>query len=293
MPQVTVIYHSHNVEYLLRMQRHSRAVAMTTFYAERQLVKRADLATTVSRTDQDHFARLYGVRPVLLPNGVDTERFNALNLENVTRIKAAHQLDDHTLLFAGFYAYPPNREAIDFLVESLMPRLRDRYPSATLALTGGGAPYHEPWLKNVGSIPYDEFATFVAACGIAIAPIFSGSGTRLKILEALAAGLPIVATAKAAEGLSLTDGQDVVFARSADEFVARIGELFDNPALAEGLRIQGANTVAKFSWDTIVREFDRSVQPYLTGLSSLRPLTLPHVAWSDTESDKANRGCVD
>jgi glycosyltransferase involved in cell wall biosynthesis len=240
VPQARVIYHSHNVEYLLRSQRHSRAVAMLTRWAEAQLVRNADMATAVSQVDQDHFVRLYGVRPVLLPNGVDTARFGGGDLESVARMKAAHRFDERTLLFAGFYSYGPNREAIDFLVGSIMPTLRERYPLATLALTGGGAPYREPWLKNVGSIAYDDFAGFVAACGVAVAPIFSGSGTRLKILEAMAAGIPVVATEKAAEGLSLTHGKDILFARNADEFVRCVGELFDNPGLAAGLRERAA-----------------------------------------------------
>ena len=74
-------------------------------------------------------------------------------------------------------------------------------------------------------------------------------------------GLPVVATEKAAEGLSLTHGTDILFAHNTDQFIARIGELFDHPQLTEGLRRQAANTVTKFSWQTIVREFAQSVQP--------------------------------
>ena len=266
MPQVKIIYHSHNVEYLLRLQRHSSAISMITRWAEGYLVKSADLATAVSEIDQDHFARLYGVRPVLLPNGVDTERFGRSNLQNITRLKAAYQLNDQTLLFAGFYAYRPNREAIDFLVGSLMPKLRVRHPSATLALTGGGAPYHEPWLKNVGTIPYNDFASFVAACGIAVAPIFSGSGTRLKILEAQAAGLPVVATEKAAEGLSLTHGTDILFARNTDEFVNCLGELFDKPVCAAAMRERSALSVRRFSWHAIISDFERFLYPNRSAL---------------------------
>jgi glycosyltransferase involved in cell wall biosynthesis len=261
VPQARVIYHSHNVEYLLRSQRHRRAVAMLTRWAEAQLVKHADVATAVSKVDQDHFARLYGVRPILLPNGVDTARFRRTDPKGIARLKAAFRLDQRTLLFAGFYSYLPNREAIDFLVGSIMPALRERYESATLALTGGGAPYCEPWLKNVGSIAYEDFAAFVAACGVAVAPIFSGSGTRLKILEALAAGIPVVATEKAAEGLSLTHGKDILFANNTDEFVRCLGNLFDNPGFAAGLRERAAITVARFSWQTIVNEFERTLYP--------------------------------
>jgi glycosyltransferase involved in cell wall biosynthesis len=261
MPQIRIVYHSHNVEYLLRYQRHHRAIAVLTRWAEAKLVKHADLATAVSKVDQDHFARLYGVKPVLLPNGVDAARFEGVDSEGIVRFRSAFGLDQHTLLFAGFYSYAPNREAIDFLVRSMMPALRERYASATLALTGGGAPYHEPWLRNVGSIAYEDFAEFVAACAVAVAPIFSGSGTRLKILEAMAARIPVVATEKAAEGLDLKHGKDILFANTTDEFVGCIENLFYNPALAAGLRERAAMTVARFSWETIADEFERVLYP--------------------------------
>ena len=252
-PQTKVIYHSHNVEYLLRAQRHSRAVAILTRWAERWLIRNADIATAVSEVDQDHFTRLYGVRPMLLPNGADVARFANPDAGRVGCLKKLFHLDRHTLLFAGFYSYGPNREAINFLVRFVMPALREQYPSATLALTGGGAPYREPWLKNVGSIPYNDFPSFVAACGIAVAPIFSGSGTRLKILEAMAAGLPVVATEKAAEGLPLTNRKNILFASNAAEFVGCIVELFEYPVHAAALAKRATSAIAQFSWPTIVK----------------------------------------
>ena len=255
-PQATIVYHSHNVEFLLRSQRHGRAVAMLTRWAEAQLIEHADIATAVSEVDQGHFADLYGIKPMLLPNGVDVERFANPDPDTVDRLKKLYRLDQHTLLFAGFYAYHPNREAIDFLVRSVMPKLREQYPSATLALTGGGAPYDKPWIKNVGSIAYDDFASFVAACGIAVAPIFSGSGTRLKILEALAAGIPVVATEKAAEGLSLIHGEDILFASDRDEFISCLAAVFEHPGLKTSLRAQARATIEKCSWPHIIANLE-------------------------------------
>ncbi len=260
IPQTRVVYHSHNVEYLLRSTRNGRAVALLTRLAERRVVRDADLVTAVSEIDQAHLARLYGVTPILLPNGVDTKRFVPLESQTLASLRAKYGIDSRTLLFAGFYAYGPNREAIDFLVTSVMPALRQKYPSATLALTGGGAPYREPWTRNAGSLPYDDFAGFVGACGVAVAPIFSGSGTRLKILEAMAAGVPVVATEKAAEGLSLKNGEDILFARDRDEFVGRISELFDNPDFVARLRERARLKVAsKFTWDSIARKFQDDI----------------------------------
>ncbi len=260
LPEARVVYHSHNVEYLLRRNRNGRAIAALTRLAERRVLRGADLATAVSAVDQAHFARLYGVETAIVPNGVDAERFAGVGADAVARARAAHGLDDRTLLFSGFYAYPPNREAVDFIVTSVMPALRRRYPSATLALTGGGAPYHEPWLRNAGSVPYEDFAAFVAGCAVAIAPIFSGSGTRLKILEAMAAGVPVVATEKAVEGLGLRPREHFMPARSEQEFADAIAALFENPMLAAHLRIGARQMVnAQFVWSAIAGGLEQAI----------------------------------
>jgi len=256
IPQTKVVYHSHNVEYLLRSMRNGRAVALLTRLAEKRVVRDADLVTAVSEVYQSHFARLYGVKPIPLPNGVDTKRFAPLDRQTIASLRAKYGIDSRTLVFAGFYAYGPNREAIDFLVASVVPALRQRHPSATLALTGGGAPYREPWIRNAGLVPYDDFAGFVGACGVAVAPIFSGSGTRLKILEAMAAGVPAVATEKAAEGLPLADGTHLLLADSAADFVRAIERFLAEPDYAS--RVAGAArklVCEKFAWPAIVASF--------------------------------------
>lgn len=260
VPRAKIVYHSHNVEYQLRVQRHNRAIATLTRWAEGRLLTHADVVTAVSQVDRDEFVRLYGVRPMLLPNGVDMGKFARPNATIIDRLRKQYRIDRKTMLFAGFYGYHPNREAIDFLRSQVMPAVRDRYPTATLAFSGGGAPYEDEWIRNVGSVPYDEFAPFVAACGIALAPIFSGSGTRLKILEAMAAGLPVVATRKAAEGLPVSDGEEILFAQDGGQFVNRIAQLFENPDLAQSLRARARLMVAKsFAWEAITERFARDV----------------------------------
>jgi polysaccharide biosynthesis protein PslH len=202
---------------------------------------------------------LYGVRPALVPNSVDIERFEVVPNSSIARMRSVHGLSAETLLFSGFYAYPPNREAIDFLVKSIMPALRKRHPCANLALTGGGAPYDEAWIKNTGALPYENFAAFVAGCGIAVAPIFSGSGTRLKVLEAMAAGLPLVATDKAVEGLGLRGGEHFLKASSESDFVNAIDCLYKEPAIAGGLRAKALEKVAEFGWPRIASDFAQTL----------------------------------
>lgn len=273
IPQAKIIYHSHNVEYLLRLRRNRRAIAALTRWAEGRLLRCADLCTAVSEVDQDHFARLYGIKPILLPNAVDAERFARVSTGEIARMRCKYGLDRSTLLFSGFYAYPPNREAVDFLVTAVMPALRKRYPSATLALTGGGAPYREPWIRNVGSVTYGDLPAFVAACGVAVAPIFSGSGTRLKILEAMAAGVPVIATEKAAEGLGLRPHEHFLLAHTPQEFVGTIGALLEDSMFAKNLRRSASHKVrTQFSWYFVMDNFQKAVGAAQAQPSSRRSL---------------------
>ncbi len=255
LPSLQIVYHSHNVEFDLRSTKNNRTIAAVTRWAEGSLLRKADIATAVSLVDQSRFIELYEVKPALVPNGVDIDRLSSVSEASISKMRSAHGLDAHTILFSGFYAYPPNREAIDLLVKSIMPALRKRCLAANLALTGGGAPYHEPWIKNAGSVPYEDFTAFVAACGIAAAPIFSGSGTRLKVLEAMAAGLPVVASEKAVEGLGLIDGQHYLRATSVEEFLNAIALLQGDMAIAQRLRLRARAKVQEYSWRAIAQSF--------------------------------------
>jgi glycosyltransferase involved in cell wall biosynthesis len=148
----------------------------------------------------------------------------------------------------GLYAYPPNTQAVRFLIEEVMPRLLRARPDAQLVVTGGAVPIQRPWLINPGVVPFGEVPALLRACAIGTAPIFSGSGTRLKILECMAAGTPVVATPKGAEGIEVVDGQSILLAQEAAGFAERILWIWDDPALAETLTGQ-ARQIARSTYD--------------------------------------------
>jgi polysaccharide biosynthesis protein PslH len=219
LPEVQVIYHAHNVEYVLRRQRNGRAVTAITRWAEERLLADCNLATAVSEVDRMLFRQLYNVDTTLLPNGVDDARFTSVSPEEVERVRSKYRIGNSAIIFSGLYAYPPNSVAVDFLIRNVMPRLLAHTPEAQLLITGGALSYREPWLITPGIVPHDELPVLLASCRVAAAPIFSGSGTRLKILEAMAAGVPVVSTTKGAEGLPFRHGEHLLVADDADAFV--------------------------------------------------------------------------
>lgn len=217
-----VWYHSHNVEQLLRRDRNGRAIAAVTGWAEGRLLRGADRSFAVSPVDQTQFRELYGAPTDLWPNGVDVERFDAVSDDQVQQARTAHGIGDEAVLFMGLYAYPPNTRAVDFLNNEVMPRVRERRPGAQLVVLGGQVPYERPWMINPGVVPFEQLPAVVKACAVGAAPVFEGSGTRLKILEYGAAGLAVVSTRKGAEGLDVIDGESILLHEDAAGFAEGI-----------------------------------------------------------------------
>ena len=256
LPRIPIVYHAHNVEYLLRRERNGRAVAAVTRWAEEYLLTRAGHRFAVSPVDQEHFRRLYGMLPNLLPNAVDCDDFAAVTPEAASRARDRYGLAGDVILFMGLYAYPPNREAVEFLVFSVMPEVLLKHPHATLLVTGGVVPYQRPWLINPGLVPHGDLRALIRSCRAGVAPVFGGSGTRLKILEYMAGGLPVITTRKGAEGLPLVGEQHVLFAETPPEFAAAILRVLDSGELGERLAAGAAALVREqFDWSKALTEF--------------------------------------
>jgi glycosyltransferase involved in cell wall biosynthesis len=251
LPQVRIVYHAHNIEYLLRRQRHGRAIGAITRWAEGRLLANCDFATAVSEVDRGLFRELYKVDTMLFPNGVDATRFASVSPGEAERARSAYGIGNSAIIFSGLYTYPPNRMAIDFLLRDVMPNLLVHLRDARLVITGGHIPQRERWLITPGIVPHDELPALLASCKVAVAPIFSGSGTRLKILEAMAAGVPVVATSKGAEGLPFVHREHLLIANDAAAFVESLRAIME-PGLRNILLSNARNVVRQyFDWRAI------------------------------------------
>jgi glycosyltransferase involved in cell wall biosynthesis len=252
VPDATLIYHAHNVEYDLRRQKHNWVIAELTRWFERRVLAGADIATSVSPADANRFCSLYGRKTVSLPNGVDAAWLQSVSPQTVETVRVRYALTPETVLFMGAYAYRPNREAIDFLVNAVFPALIRKKPQARLLILGGPVPYERPWLIAPGLVLSGDLPGFIRAAAVSVAPIFSGSGTRLKILESLAAGVPVISTAKGIEGLPLEPGSDFLPAETAETFVDALLKVFDADVSVS------TSTTAKMAalhWPAVIRTF--------------------------------------
>lgn len=190
---------------------------------EQGIARRADAVIAVS---PDEAARVQALAPatrvVLAPNGVD-----------VDAVKPSPPGD--AILFVGLLSYAPNRDAMTWFAREVLPRLGAAGPEVLVAGREPGPELQAlaqatPRLRLLDFVP--DLAPLYARAGVFVNPMRGGGGTRLKMLEAMAAGKAVVSTAIGAEGLALTPGHDVVIADTAAEFAAAVRVLLTDRAQA-------------------------------------------------------------
>jgi glycosyltransferase involved in cell wall biosynthesis len=148
--------------------------------------------------------------------------------------------------FVGRLNYQPNIEGVVWFATEVLPRLRALVPDVRVRIAGLGderiAVAAQPGVEILGEVP--DTGAELDAARVSIAPLRSGSGTRLKIVEALAHGVPVVTTTVGCEGLDLVDGHDVLVADTAEAFARRCAEVLTDDARAAALADQGRATHA-------------------------------------------------
>lgn len=243
------VYHAHNVEWILRRERRDRAVVTAaTKRAERRLFRSVDVSTAVSEVDAETIDRLYGIRPRLLPNGIDAAAFDRISAADIAAVRQRYGLNGREVLFMGLLGFPPNDHALRFIM-GIFDRVVQAVPDARLAVLGGTAPQTAPWMVNPGMIPFADVPAVIRSAVAGLAPVFSGSGTRIKILEYAGAGIPVVATTKAAEGLPLKDREHLRLADDAASFAEAVIALYRNRPDAEAMAVRGSAEVRRlFDW---------------------------------------------
>jgi glycosyltransferase involved in cell wall biosynthesis len=265
-----IIYHAHNVEYLLRRQKNNWIIAMVTKWTESSILKKVDATFAVSEVDADCFRKIYGIKPQILSNGVDMEIFEKITDDQIDRVRWRYNLNGKVVLFMGLPEFRPNKEAIYFLIHDVFPFIVKDFPEAKLAIIGGKIEYERTWIINPGNIPFEDVPAFIKSCSICVAPIFSGSGTRLKVIEYMAAGKPIVSTTKGIEGILARDRENIIIADNASHFIEKILFLMRNPKIADKVSDEGLKTVKEYySWRTIMRDFNKILLGYENECPSL------------------------
>ena len=259
----------HNVETVI-WRRHSqnarhwaeraffRMQAKRMFRYENAICHRARHIVTVSETDSETTRELFGLSKNVsaVPTGVDCEYF----------APPADTAPYRDLIFVGAMNWIPNIDGMRFFMEKIWPRLRSAHPGCTLGIVGR-AP--TPEIRRLADADSSIHVTGTVAdvrpylwgSRVSVVPLRIGGGTRLKIYEAMAAGVPVVSTVVGAEGLPVRHPDEIRLADRPEDFAAECSRLLADQA---GRRQLGSAArewvIANASWEAAVERFEQILE---------------------------------
>ncbi len=211
---------------------------------ETEATKTADTVLACSEKDAEFF-RTLNSETYIIPNGVDCFEY-IMERKNITP----------TLIFMGGVAYPPNATAMEFYISKVHPKILEKIPEAELLAIGVDSNWlaskgiSHPSIKPLGFVP--DVKTYLAQAAVGICPILQGSGTRIKILTYMAAGLPVVSTHKGAEGVGYTHRENIFLSDDAESFAASCIKLLNDKSFAANIAENGRSFVLKnYDWNVI------------------------------------------
>jgi len=262
--RIPKVYNAHNVEAVIweRYVANDRRAWMRPILRsqlakvsryESRLPRMFDCCAAVSEEDRIEMQRRYGARGVVVvPNGVDLGYYTPLP-----------DPGKPAMVYVGSLDWRPNQDAVGWLLESIWPRVRSDLPGASLAIVGRRPP---AWMCDIckqsgvalhADVP--DVRPYLASSSLAIVPLRIGGGSRLKILEAMAAGRCVISTSVGAEGLEVTDGLDLVVADDAVVFAAQCVSLLRDRERRQSLAASARSMVeGRYGWDSVALDMEHA-----------------------------------
>lgn len=262
--RVPTVLFEHNVEYLIWQRlaavdarpwrRALLAVEWRKLRArEREACRAATLTITVSEADRRRLLELApGIRAVSVPTGVDVDYFTP-----------DHRLERaDAIVFSGSMDWHPNEDAVVHFADAILPRVRARVPGTTFVIVGRNpgprvrALAGRPGIVVTGTV--EDVRPWVGQATVYVVPLRAGSGTRLKIFEALAMGKAVVSTTVGAEGLALEPDEHFVQVDDPAAFADAVVALMHDPARRRALGDAGRRLVeTHYAWPMVAAHFER------------------------------------
>lgn len=244
-----ISFRSHNAEHKIwtSLSHHTgsplkkfyfRSLAKRLKRMEENYIDKYDVLVPISNNDLAFYQSAGNSKPVLVCGTGYPAVCSDIHLPTGTR---------ESLFYIGSLDWLPNQQGILWFINKVFTKLIRQYPSVTFNIAGRNAPsgflqkIRHPNICYHGAV--NDAAGFVQKMGISVVPLFSGSGIRVKIIESMAMGKPVVATTAAAEGLEVTDNVNILLADAPDQFIEKISALLDDGSLYDRLAKGGHDLV--------------------------------------------------
>ena len=228
-----IVYRAHNIEHEIWERTAAMAKGWEKIYfrilsrrikkLEKGMMNRYDLLVPITERDGKILDKLGNKKP---------RHVSQTGIDSSVLIPNSKKLKHPTLFHIGSLDWTPNQEGLIWFLEKCWPKINDKFPELKFYIAGRNAPY---WFKRKMDLPNVVFEDevpdaydFMNSKSIMVVPLFSGSGMRIKIIEGMALGKPIITTSIGTEGISTTAGENIMLAETADEFVSSVSELIDN-----------------------------------------------------------------
>jgi len=266
-PRPLVVFDDHNCEYLLQQRAFLTDLRAPTHWPgaaysfvqwrrlrryEARVCRRADRVLAVSDADAAALWKLVpGLDVAVVPNGIDSWVYRP----GIS--KPQSQIPKDELVFTGTMDFRPNVDAVLWFARKVLPRVRVEVPAAHFVVVGQ-RPHRrldglrgDPAVMLTGWV--EDTRSYIAQAAVYVAPLRMGGGTRLKLLEAMAMGKPVVATRLGAEGYPVANGRELLLADTPADFAAAVVALLRAPARrAELGRAARAFVEQRYDWRIIV-----------------------------------------
>lgn len=254
----------HNVETMIwrRMAEHApdplrrsyfRLQAERMFRLEKKACLEAAHVIAVSDTDASMMRDIFGVKDISsVPTGVDLDQFR----------RPENTAPESDLVFVGSMDWMPNVDGVQYFVRDILPLIRRERPECTLTIVGRMPPPEivalaraDSRIRVTGTVP--DVRPDLWGARASIVPLRSGGGTRLKIYESMAGGVPVVSTTVGAEGLDVTHPDNILLADSAEAFADSCLQLLNDESARARMSAAALHLVtSRFSWDRIAQDFE-------------------------------------
>lgn len=240
-----IVYRAHNIEHEIwertaaisngfrRLYMNILAQRIKIF--ERKFINEYDLLVPITERDRIILDKMGNIRPThVSPTGIDTKQL----------IPHAKNLEYPSVFHIGSLEWAPNQEGLLWFVEKCWPKINAKYPELKFYIAGRKAPdwlirrFNAPNIVFMGEVP--DAYQFINSKAVMVVPLFSGSGMRIKIIEGMALGKPIVTTPIGTEGISTQSEKNIIIADSEQEFINGVERLINDKELFHAM---GSNAI--------------------------------------------------